>query len=122
LRFLVDMNLGVGVARWLREQGHDAVHLRDLEFQRLDDGGIFAKADAEDRIILTKDLDFADIFHRSRDRRIGVVIFRTASAAPKRILPLLATVLAREGAALAEGAVVVVEDGRLRVRRLRPPA
>jgi predicted nuclease of predicted toxin-antitoxin system len=61
VRFLADMGVAGRVVRNLREAGHDAVHLRDEGLQRATDQNVFAKATAEDRIILTFDLDFADI-------------------------------------------------------------
>jgi predicted nuclease of predicted toxin-antitoxin system len=53
MRFLLDMGLARSTARHLRQQGHDAVHLRDQGLQRLLDEGIIAKAQAEGRVILT---------------------------------------------------------------------
>ena len=50
MRFLADMGVSLGVCDWLRQQGHDVVHLRDQGLQRLPNGEIFAKAANEDRI------------------------------------------------------------------------
>jgi predicted nuclease of predicted toxin-antitoxin system len=61
MRFLADMGVGQHIVEWLRSQGHDAVHLREQQLQRLPDADIFAKAIAEQRIILTFDLDFGEI-------------------------------------------------------------
>jgi predicted nuclease of predicted toxin-antitoxin system len=44
------------VVRWLRDQGHDATHLRDEGLQRMPNGEILAKAIAEGRIVVTFDL------------------------------------------------------------------
>jgi hypothetical protein len=52
MRFLVDMNLAIDVAVWLRAQGHDGVHLRELELQELRDEAVLAKAVAENRVVL----------------------------------------------------------------------
>jgi predicted nuclease of predicted toxin-antitoxin system len=68
VRFLADMGVGGRVVEWLRAQGHDAVHLREEGLQRFPDERVFAKALAEDRIILTFDLDFGDLASLSRDR------------------------------------------------------
>lgn len=56
MRFLGDMNIPSGVVQWLRDQGHDAAHLREQNLKRLPNGQIFHKADAEGRIILTSAL------------------------------------------------------------------
>ena len=45
---------------------HDALHLREQGLQRLPDEHIFRKAIAEDRTVLTFDLDFAEIVAFSR--------------------------------------------------------
>ena len=51
MRFLVDMNLATEVAAWLRSQGHEAVHLRELGLQELGDAAVLAKAMAEKRVV-----------------------------------------------------------------------
>jgi predicted nuclease of predicted toxin-antitoxin system len=58
LRFLADMGVSLEVVRWLRAEGHDAVHLREESLERLVDPQVFAKSIAENRILLTFDLDF----------------------------------------------------------------
>ena len=47
MKFLLDMGVAVRVGTWLREQGHDSVHLRDQGLQRLPNGEIFTKAISE---------------------------------------------------------------------------
>ena len=61
MRFLLDECMDVRVGEWLRGHEHDAVHLRDEGFQRMTDAEIFRKARAENRCILTQDLDFGEI-------------------------------------------------------------
>jgi len=119
MRFLVDMNLATEVAVWLRGQGHDAVHLRELGLQELGDAAVLAKAVAERRAVLTFDLDFADISAAAADAGAAVVLFRLRSAQTAHVIDRLRAVLASAAAqALEQGAVVIVEPTRLRVRRL----
>lgn len=65
------MGVSGRIVSWLREQGYDAIHLRDEGLQRLPDREIFGKAVAEDRVILTFDLDFGEIA-ASREARSAV--------------------------------------------------
>jgi predicted nuclease of predicted toxin-antitoxin system len=118
MRFLADMGVAMHVVEWLREEGHDARHLREEALQRLPDDQIFAKAIAENRIVLTFDLDFAEIVALSNRQTVSVVIFRLRNTRTRHVIERLRVVLQEAGQALARGAVVVVEEGRLRVRRL----
>jgi predicted nuclease of predicted toxin-antitoxin system len=118
MRFLVDMNLATDVAVWLRTQGHDAVHLRELGLQELGDEAVLAKALAEKRVVVTFDLDFADISAAAGEARVAVILFRLRSAQTARIVDRLRTVPASAARALENGAIVIVEEMRLRIRRL----
>jgi predicted nuclease of predicted toxin-antitoxin system len=118
MRFLVDMGLAVRVAEWLRHEGHDASHLDEAGLQRLSDHEIFALAAREHRIIITTDLDFGEILAHSRQASTRVIVFRLAWPRAVRIIERLATVLGAAGPALQQGAIVLVEETRYRVRRL----
>ena len=112
----------MGVARsttaHLRAAGHDAIHLADLGMQRAADHEVLAMAAAERRIVLTFDLDFGHILAASGDRTPSVVILRLSSARPDRVNVHVEAVVRDLAEALQAGAIVVVEDGRRRVRRL----
>ena len=117
MRFLADMGVSHRTVAWLRGAGHDAVHLRDRGLERLPNGEIFAKAVAEGRAILTFDLDFGEIVALSRGQRVGVILFRLNNTTTPFLNRRLAAVLADAEVALCDGAIVVVEDSRHRVRR-----
>jgi predicted nuclease of predicted toxin-antitoxin system len=118
MRFLADMGLSLRVVEWLRKRGDDVVHLREHGLQRLADQGVFEKAGAESRVLLTFDLDFGEIVALSRDSRTSVVLFRLRDTRTQNVIARLERVLAESSEALAQGAVVIVEDDRHRVRPL----
>jgi predicted nuclease of predicted toxin-antitoxin system len=118
LRFLADMGVDVRVVDWLRRQGHDAVHLRERGMHRAPDPEIFHAALAEDRIVLTFDLDFGDLAAFARDDRARVVVFRLANARAASVIDRLATVLTDSADVFAHGVIVIIEDRRHRVRYL----
>jgi len=106
------------IVEWLRQQAHDVKHLRDEGLHRSPNGEIFAKAVTEDRVVLTFDLDFGEIAALTRGRKASVVLFRLHNTRTSHVIARLAAVLADCTAALQEGAVVVVEESRRRVRFL----
>jgi predicted nuclease of predicted toxin-antitoxin system len=118
VRFLADMGVAVPIVEELRRQGHDALHLRDEGLQRSPDQQILDKAIAEDRILLTFDLDFGELAALARDRVVSVILFRLSNARMANVALRLSTVLDASGEALRRGAIVVVEDARHRIRYL----
>lgn len=61
MKFLVDANLPPGLATWLREQAHEAIHVSDQPGLALDDRALFEFARQHGYIIVTKDEDFATL-------------------------------------------------------------
>ncbi|MGH3568170.1 MAG: DUF5615 family PIN-like protein [Pseudonocardia sp.] len=61
MRFLVDAQLPARLARFLVDAGHDALHTTQLpDGNRTTDSRIGELADADDRVVVTKDRDFRD--------------------------------------------------------------
>jgi predicted nuclease of predicted toxin-antitoxin system len=118
MRFLGDMGVSWRVIEWLRAAGHDAVHLRDEDLQRLPNGDIFQKGFAEHRIVLTFDLDFGEILAGSAGQLVSVVLFRLHDTRSEHVMERLRAVLDQSSAELLAGAIIVVEEGRHRVRKL----
>jgi predicted nuclease of predicted toxin-antitoxin system len=118
VRFLADVGVDLRVVEWLRSHGHDAIHLRDEGLQRAPDDGVFAKALAEDRIVLTFDLDFGDLAVRRREPAARVILFRLENTRTTHVIERLEAVLTGSADALTRGAVVIVEEGRHRIRYL----
>ena len=118
MRFLADMGISPATVISLREQGHDASHLRDEGLERLADSAIVEKAMEENRILLTSDLDFGYLMAVSGERLPSVVLFRLSDMRPKNVLAHLERMINREADRLSAGAIVVVTDSRIRVRRL----
>ncbi len=119
MRFLVDSPLSPRLAEALRLSGHDAMHVRDLGLQAAEDREILQRAAAEGRTIVSADTDFGTLLALRRESKPSVVIFRqAANRRPARQIEVLLGNLEAIEPALNEGAVVVFEDTRIRVRHL----
>ncbi len=118
MQFLADMGVSLQVVEWLRAAGHDAVHLREQDTATAAQRRHFQKAHAEGRIVLTFDLDFGEIVAGSAGKVVSVILFRLRNTRSAFIITRLAVALQQSSVELQSGAVVVVEDGRHRVRKL----
>jgi len=118
MRFLVDADMPRSSAVLLRDLGHDVVDVRDIGLRSADDSVIFRRAQEEERIIVTADLGFADIRLYPPRSYAGMVVLRLPShftaVQINRTLERFAQSVTLEA---IQGALVIVEAGRMRIRR-----
>lgn len=112
------MGVSRSAADRLRALGHAADHLHELGLQRLADAEILDKARRECSIVLTFDLDFADLLAAGGESLPSVILFRLRNQTPASVVPRLLEVVTRCAADLENGAIITVEETRYRVRRL----
>ena len=72
MRFLVDAQLPRRFCGWLAEAGHEAVHTLELPHRnQTTDNEILDLAEREQRIVVTKDDDFAVVSDYGAPRRVA---------------------------------------------------
>ena len=118
MRFLADAGISPRTVDFLRRNGHEAVHVRELGIQRAPDRALVEKALEEDRVLLTFDLDFGEILALGVIARPSVVIFRLSDERADSVNRRLEAVLSEQAEALVSGVLILVEDARYRVRKL----
>ena len=122
MKFLIDNNLSPLLAEGMKAAGHDAVHVRDLGMQAAADPTVLEHARSENRVLVSADTDFGALLARSQASSPSVLLIRRLAG--RRAADQVAIILANLqpiAEDLAVGAVVVLGDEWLRVRRLPLP-
>lgn len=116
MRISVNENVSGTVIRELRNQGHDVFSAKESLAGASDDA-ILARAQAEDRVVVTHDKDFGELAYRfGLPSSCGVVLIRLSGKNSETDNKLVIDVLeSRDDWA---GHFTVVEYGRLRMRPL----
>jgi predicted nuclease of predicted toxin-antitoxin system len=117
-RFLVDEDLPRSLAAVLRSSGQDASDVREVGLRGQSDKKVFEHAQRERLVLVTGDLEFGDETLYPPIAHHGVVVVRY----PNEVrAPLLIAEIVRGIGELAgeelSGVIVVLEPGRLRMRR-----
>jgi predicted nuclease of predicted toxin-antitoxin system len=102
----------------LQQEGHDSVHVRDIGFAQASDEIIFDRAERENRILVSADTDFGTILALRGSRKPSLILFRSSDKRPRSQAQTLLANLSPLAKSLDLGAVVVIEDARIRVRSL----
>ena len=119
MKFLLDENVSPLVGEQLRSHGHDAMHVREHNIRSAPDAEVLSFAVRHARVINTADSDFGDLLARTAAVAPSVLFLRgQQSRRADEVTRLILENLPEVESALLEGAIVVMEDGRLWVPAL----
>ena len=120
MRLLLDENLPLSLGPLLAgRSGWDVVHVRQLGLKSAPDTEVLARAELERRVLVSADTDFGTLLAASAAAGPSVVLLRTGSGRrAEQVARLLIANLPPLTDELARGAMVVMTDQRIRVRRL----
>jgi predicted nuclease of predicted toxin-antitoxin system len=118
IRLVVDMNLSVEWVTELAAHGWSAVHWSTVGDPHAADATIMAWALANGYVVFTHDLDFGTMLALTHASGPSVLQVRGQSVLPEDMGSIVIAALGQYDAALAAGALVVVETKKSRVRVL----
>ena len=118
MKILIDMNLSPKWVEVFRQRGWSAEHWSTVGDPRATDAEVLAYAREHGFVLFTHDLDFGAILAAGSAEGPSVVQIRSQNVTPTGSGVLLCEVLAEHGEAIEAGALLVVQENRVRVRIL----
>lgn len=118
MKFLIDNALSPVVAQKLCQEGHDAVHVREIGLASAPDSVILERAASEGRILVSADTDFGALLALKKSSKPSLILFRLEAHRPMTQFNLLKANLSHLSPDLERGVVVVFEEARIRIRNL----
>ncbi|MBI4558509.1 MAG: DUF5615 family PIN-like protein [Candidatus Hydrogenedentes bacterium] len=117
VRVKLDENLSKYLKSAIARLGHDAHTVADEELLGMSDVEVGRVANQDGRMLLTLDIEFADLRKHPPGQHAGIILFRPHSMGPMVVNNLVLDFLAQHtDLAPWVGCTVVVEPGRIRIR------
>jgi predicted nuclease of predicted toxin-antitoxin system len=116
-RVKVDEDLPRQLAELLNHLGHDALTVREQGWRGASDDDLWERVQAERRWLITADKGFADLRRYPPGSHAGVVLLRPAEESRRAYLELATIAGERLRFDEIAGAVAVVTDRGIRIRR-----
>lgn len=107
------MPLSPSLAAWLSQQGHDAVHAASLGLHTAADSDIIARAQREDRVIVTADLDYPRLLALAQATEPSLMLFRGGDWSEREVRDRLATILHSVSAADIRHSILTIDRKRV---------
>lgn len=116
MRFKLDENLPVTAAELLSSAGHDALTIHDQQMVGEPDPRVAAVCLAEQRVLVTLDLDFSDIRTYPPSEFPGIIVLRPRSQSRQSVLNLIARLIPLLSNEILVGNLWILDEFNLRVR------
>jgi predicted nuclease of predicted toxin-antitoxin system len=116
LNFKIDENLPAECAVLLRGAGFGADTVAEEKLAGADDTGIAGSIRAEGRVLVTLDLDFANIQAYAPSTHSGIIVLRLKRQDKRAVLGLVVRMISALKARPPAGDLWIVEADRIRLR------
>jgi predicted nuclease of predicted toxin-antitoxin system len=116
MKLKLDENLSRHLKPVLTAQGHDVLTAADENLLSRPDTEIARAAAAEQRMLLTLDVEFADLRKYPPGSHPGIVLFRPISLGPRSVNRFIAEFIRSTDLPRLAGCVAVVDSVHVRVR------
>jgi predicted nuclease of predicted toxin-antitoxin system len=117
--FLVDQDVYKITLKFLKNEGHDAIPVKEVGLEQSPDRVLLQKAKEMGRIFITRDKDFGNLVFFEKEVSSGVFLLRGKSSEIKFTYKELNKIFKSHAEEELKKSFCVVESGRHRIRKLK---
>lgn len=118
MKFLLDMNLSPDWLTEFNQRGIEAIHWSQVGDLRAKDHMIMQYAREHEYVVFTHDLDFGAMLAATGASSPSVIQIRIQDVSPQSLASRFFTIIEQFESQLAQGALVIVDTRKNRVRTL----
>jgi predicted nuclease of predicted toxin-antitoxin system len=116
VNFKIDENLPAQVAGLLQQLGHDAATVVQQHLGGSVDADIAAVCQQEERVLITLDLDFADVRSYPPEQFPGIIVLRLKQQDKPHVLKVVQHLIQALAQEPLKGHLWIVEEKQIRIR------
>ncbi len=116
MKFKTDQNLPIEVADLLRAAGHDATTVGEQQLGGAIDTKVVSVCRREGRVLVTLDLDFANIRNYPPDHYPGLIVLRLTRQDKPKVLKTVARIIPLLASEEVTGRLWIVDEHQIRIR------
>jgi len=116
MKFKIDENLPIELATLLQNEGYDASTIYSEDLKGAKDPTVIAVCQQEQRVLITLDLDFADIKTYPPKDYAGIIVLRVYKQDKPYLISFFQKLIPAIGQYPLEGHLWIVEEGKIRIR------
>lgn len=118
MKLLADIHISPVTVAFLNTLGHDTIRVSEALSPSAADSLIIAHAFAEERTVLTQDLDFSALIALSGQQKPSIVTLRLASSRIEHVNSILEKALPLIAHDVEAGSLITIEEHGIRSRAL----
>jgi len=112
---LVDENVPKNVREWLKRKGFDVTNVSETNLKMAKDHKIAEYAAKNKMIILTLDLDFAQIYHTLKKGSLSVIVVKATPSTASSILETLIIAHQKINLHEAQNKLIMITKNKIRI-------
>ena len=117
MKFVADEGVDGTLVAMLRDAGHDMIYFAEID-RSTDDAVILEIANSENRILITRDLDFGELVWRMKMVHTGIVLVRAEELSSITRSKLVADFI-EANQDLLSNHFIVIQPGAARIRKMQ---